>query len=55
MTIAFQYLLDYWSVVAVAIILLAWGVLESKGKKLRLWVVPVFTVAVIAANILTLR
>ena len=51
---ALDVLLDYWSVAVLVVILVVWGVLASKGKKLRLWVVPLLAVILIAANIWTL-
>jgi len=50
-----RFLLDYWAVAAFVLIMVVWGVLASKGMKLRLWVVPVVAVILIAANIWTLR
>jgi len=48
------FIVDYWAVVVFIFVLVAWGVLASMGKRLRLWVVPVIAVILIAANIWTL-
>ena len=37
------------------LLVIVWGILASTGRKLRYWVVPTFSVLVIAANIWTLR
>ncbi|MCL2404473.1 MAG: hypothetical protein FWC92_02880 [Defluviitaleaceae bacterium] len=47
-------IVDYWAVIAFAIVLIIWGVLASMGKRLRIWVVPVVAVILIVANIWTL-
>jgi len=51
---ALGFLLDFWAIGAFVVIMVVWGVLTSKGKRLRLWVVPVAAVILIIANILTL-
>ena len=48
-------LLNFWSVGVVTLLMLVWGILASAGHKLRYWVVPTFSVLVIALNIWTLR
>jgi hypothetical protein len=46
-------LANFWSVLAVIIILLVWLLVGRLGKKFRLWVVPSFMVLAITANAFT--
>jgi len=46
-----SFLTNFWSIVAVAVILIAWAVLSRMGIKLRLWVAPTFAVLAIAVNV----
>jgi len=48
------YIVAYWGVMVFALVFLGWGVLASKGIRLRMWVVPALAVLLIAANIWTL-
>jgi len=48
-------LLRFWSIGAVTLLMIVWGILASMGHKLRTWVVPTFSVLLIAINIWTLR
>jgi len=49
-----SHILDFWSVGVLVVVIVIWGVLASRGKKLRVWVVPVVFVIAIAANVWTL-
>ena len=46
----FQMLQAFWALVLVALLLVAWVVLELMGKKLRMWVVPTFAVIALSVN-----
>ena len=46
-----NFITSFWSVVAVAVILVAWFILSRMDIKLRLWVAPTFAVLAIAVNL----
>ncbi|MCL2361465.1 MAG: WG repeat-containing protein [Defluviitaleaceae bacterium] len=50
-----SYLLEYWAIIAIALLILLWGILATIGHRFRIWVVPVFAVLFILGNLWTLR
>jgi len=44
-------LFNFWSLIVIAIMLIIWLIVESKGEKLRRWVVPTFAILALVANI----
>jgi len=46
-----SYILEYWAVAVVILLIIIWGILASMGHRLRIWVVPTFSILAIATNL----